>query len=323
MAQERSDVEKFDRVDPADYSLSEMHGARGAAANNAVEPQASEGEAWRAADGKADLTTETENIKGQIKETRHQMGETIDAIQDKLSFSNISEQVSDHVHNAVETAKEAVYDATIGKAAGIMKNVTNDISNSSIVKTAKDNPLPFVLIGLGAGLLAYKSYSGTLTPRSKRHEFTGYQDRTFDSQTSMAESARGTLDDITEKVSTSAGNAMDKVTGALDSAYTGAGDVMDRASVKAHDLKNAAVQHYESHLDKNPLALGAAALAFGAAVGMAIPATKYEGQLLGETRNDFLDKAQNSAVGLLDKTKRALVEGKHPIAGQKASTIEH
>ncbi len=37
---------------------------------------------------------ETENIKAQIKETRSNMGETIDAIQDRLSYSNISEQQS-------------------------------------------------------------------------------------------------------------------------------------------------------------------------------------------------------------------------------------
>jgi len=300
MAQERNDIEKFGNT-----------------------PAVTDSAASHSSSDDAGLTRETANIKGQIEETRNQMGETIDAIQDKLSFSNISEQVSDHVHNAVETAKEAVYDATIGKAADIMKNVTNDISNSSVVRTAKDNPLPFVLIGLGAGLLAYKGYTGTLKPRARRHEFVGYQDRSSDANPSMADSALGKLDDIKDKVSTTAGNAMEKVSGAIDSAYAGAGDVMDRASVKAHDLKDAAIGHYQTHLDKNPLALGAAALALGAAVGMAIPATQYEGQLLGETRDDLLDKAQNTAAGLLDKTKKAIIDIKPPIAAQKPSMKEH
>src|SRR5688500_11567908 len=39
-----------------------------------------------------DAPEETEHLKAQIEETRSQMGETIDAIQEKLSFSNISEQ---------------------------------------------------------------------------------------------------------------------------------------------------------------------------------------------------------------------------------------
>src|SRR5690349_2004050 len=56
-------------------------------------------------------TEETEKIREQIVETRQQMGETIDAIQEKLSFSNISEQVkeqvSEQINNVVDTAKEA------------------------------------------------------------------------------------------------------------------------------------------------------------------------------------------------------------------------
>src|SRR5436190_10330067 len=256
------------------------------------------------------------------------MGETIDAIQDKLSFSNLSEQVTDHVQNAVETAKDAVYDATIGKAAGFMKNVTNDISSTTVVRTAKENPLPFILIGLGAGLLAYKGYNGTLTRGSGRRNFTGrnltgYPERTFESQPSRGTAGRGRLDSMSESVSATAGNAMDKVTGALDTAYSGAGEMMDRASEKAQDLKQVAVEKYQTYLEENPLVLGAAVLAAGAAVGMAIPATRYEGQLFGETRNDLLDKAQHSAVGLLDKTKRAIVDVKSPIGTQKGSMIEH
>ena len=38
------------------------------------------------------------------------------------------------------------------------------------------------------------------------------------------------------------------------------------------------------YLEDNPLALGALAVAVGAAVGFAIPSTRYEGQLMGEAR---------------------------------------
>jgi len=94
MAQERSDVNHLDNVEP------------GMSASTA---------------GDEENSRETENIRGQIEETRNQMGGTIDAIQDKLSFSNISEHVSEHVQNAVESGKEAIYDATIGKAKTFKK----------------------------------------------------------------------------------------------------------------------------------------------------------------------------------------------------------
>src|SRR5688572_21610204 len=114
----------------------------------------------------------TEEIRTKIEETRADMGETIDAIQERLSFANISEQVSEHVSNALETAKETVYDATIGKVVHLMKNTGNGISHSQVLRTVKDNPLPFILIGAGAGLLAYQGFSGK-RPRSG----PGYQRR--------------------------------------------------------------------------------------------------------------------------------------------------
>jgi len=323
MAEKRSELgNKLDRPDRSeDFALGMDETQNRPDVNTGLEASGRED---REAGEDQELTAEAENIKGRIKETRNQMGETIDAIQDKLSFSNISEQVTDHVQNAMETAKEAVYDATIGKAAGFMKNVTNDISSTTVVRTAKENPLPFILIGLGAGLLAYKGYAGTLMPAPNRRRLTGYSDQTFEpQQPSRGSATRGRLEGISDSVATTAGNAMDKVTGTLDNAYAGAGEMMDRASVKAHDLKEAAVDKYETYLEQNPLVLGAAVLAAGAAVGMAIPATRYEGELFGEKRNDLLDKAQNSAAGLLDKTKRAIVDVKPPIGTQKASMIEH
>src|SRR5687768_5212301 len=48
---------------------------------------------------------DTEHIRQEIEETRNSMGETIDAIQERLSIANISEQVSEQVSNAIETAK--------------------------------------------------------------------------------------------------------------------------------------------------------------------------------------------------------------------------
>src|SRR5688572_23317016 len=107
----------------------------------------------------------TEEIKAQIEETRNQMGETIDAIQERLSFANISEQVSETVNNAIESAKDTAYDATIGKAVNFMKNVGDGVSHSDAFRTVKSNPLPFALIGVGTGLLAYQTFSKSSSGR--------------------------------------------------------------------------------------------------------------------------------------------------------------
>src|SRR3982751_3032920 len=72
-----------------------------------------------------DNSEEARNLRGQIDETRQEIGETVDAIQEKLNISTISEQVkeqvSEQISNAVETAKDAVYDVTIGKVKNFMQ----------------------------------------------------------------------------------------------------------------------------------------------------------------------------------------------------------
>jgi ElaB/YqjD/DUF883 family membrane-anchored ribosome-binding protein len=319
MAQKSSDIDELDNIDTANTSLDQP--SRG----------------YVDTDGSDDIDTmdmsanigehpeETEQIKGQIEETRKEMGQTIDAIQEKLSFSNISDQVSEHVNNAVETAKGAVYNATIGKAVEFMKNVGDGVSSSSIVRTAKNNPYPFILIGLGAGLLAYQSYSGSgrrsySGSRGRRHEFAGQGDITSDQYSgdrgSMLSSAREGLGGVTDKVSSAAGTAYNSLSETANNVYSSTGEIVNKAYEKVGGLGSQARDQYDHYLQESPLALGAVALAVGAAVGMAIPATRYEGELMGETRERLMQRAQSSATELLDKTKQAVNDASRTVTEQ-------
>ena len=324
MAEERNDVENYDRVDPAESTLESMRDDNLASRQDTTDFAVSDGdETSIKPNGDDDQPKEAEHIKGQIEATRNQMGETIDAIQDRLSFSNLSEQVSEHVNNAVETAKDAVYDATIGKAADIMKTFSEEILNTSIVQTAKNNPLPFILIGAGAGLLAYQTYAGKGKGRSRRHEFSrnadGHKDLHIDLKTQPVDSTRGKLGAVSDTVAAAAGTAYDKVSGAVDSAYTGVGDAAGQAYNKAGDLGVAAKEKYEYYVEENPLAVGAVALALGAAVGLSIPASRYEGDLMGQARQDLMGKVQTTASELLDQTKQA---GADAVADAVAAVTE-
>lgn len=317
MAEKRNDVENYDRVDPAEYTVDSLREDKLASRRDMTD--FADSDSSSETDIKADgggQPNEAEHIKGQIEETRSQMGETIDAIQDRLSFSNLSEQVSDHVNNAVETAKEAVYDATIGKAADIMKSISDEILNTSIVRTAKNNPLPFILIGAGAGLLAYQTYAGKGKGDSRRHEFGRHRPLEIDAD-------RGKIGAVTDTVTAAAGTAYDKVSGAVDSAYSGVGDAAGQAYNKAGELGTAAKEKYDYYVEENPLAVGAVALALGAAVGFAIPATRYEGNLMGQARQDLMSKVQTTASDLLDKTKQAGTDAVAAVTEKAPSSSVH
>lgn len=103
-----------------------------------------------------EVTDETEQLREQIEETRRGMSETIDAIQEKLSFANISEQVqaqvSEQISGAVETAKDVFY----GKAGEIADSVGKgfkQLSETDLAKRAQKNPTALALIGAGVGAL--------------------------------------------------------------------------------------------------------------------------------------------------------------------------
>lgn len=268
---------------------------------------------------------ETEHLKAQIEETRSQMGETIDALQEKLSFSNVSDQVSETVSNAIETAKDSIYDATIGKAVEFMKSAGDGISNSGVVRTVKRNPFPLLLIGVGAGLLAYQSYSGGRSRRSRSsgRYLSGRYDAEYGRSEGMNLGESGTGESYTGKaynrISDTASGAYQSVTGAVSNAYEGvsgklgdvyssAGDVANRALDTAGEYKDKAYETYDYYIDENPLAVGAVALAVGAAVGLAIPATRFEGRVMGEARENLLHKAQDVAGDLVDRAKQVASE---------------
>jgi hypothetical protein len=267
---------------------------------------------------------ETDHLKAQIEETRTQMSETIDALQERLSFENLSGQVSDHVSNALQTVKDTVYDATIGKAVGVMKTMGNGISDSGFVRTARKNPFPLILIGLGAGLLAYNSFSGRgKTRRNRPGNFRDFerQPELLADRPHMLTEPQGKAGGLTDKVSDAANSAYEGVSHAMDSAYSGAKDIANRAYSKAGEFGTMAGDTYDRYLQDNPLIIGAAAFAVGAAVGLAIPSTRYEGELMGETRDDLVRKAQTTGSTILDKTKQIVDEAAQNVSKNTQSII--
>jgi ElaB/YqjD/DUF883 family membrane-anchored ribosome-binding protein/predicted XRE-type DNA-binding protein len=267
------------------------------------------------------VPTDTEQIRARIEQTRSQMGETIDAIQEKLSLANISDQVSETVSDAIDTAKDKAYDATIGKAVNFMKNVGDDVKRSGAFRAAKKNPLPLALIGLGAGLLAYQSYSGSQKRGNGRAYPKGVYDyengevesasRLSTAKQSIGDTAHRAYDGITDRASTAletvssvAGSGYEKVSDAVGNAYSGAKDLAHQAYERAGEYGNLAHEKYDETLEENPLALGAVALAIGAAFGFSIPSSRFEGRLMGDARDQVMERAQVAAGDLIERAKQ-------------------
>jgi hypothetical protein len=138
----------------------------------------------------------------------------------------------------------------------------------------------------------------------------------------MRSGARQVASNVSDTAGQLAGNVSDtanQVVGKVsDTASQVAGNVGDTASQVASNVSDTASQwadtaqrsayqaktRFQEMLDENPLVFGAAALALGAAIGMTLPSTPQEDQLFGETRDSFMEKAQEQAKDTMDKVQQ-------------------
>jgi ElaB/YqjD/DUF883 family membrane-anchored ribosome-binding protein len=257
------------------------------------------------ADSETDSVTseETERLHSEIEETRENMSETIDAIQERLSLSNLSEQVSEKVGDVIESAEDTVYDATIGKVVNFMKQTRDGVKQTSMGKTIMANPLPFALIGAGSAMLIYNSYS----KKGRTSQMSRYRTKEYLPVQGEGSSTAGKLSDKAgsayEAISDKATTAMDTISQKASDTYAGAADMASRAYDKVGEFGSSAKESYDHYVEEKPLAVAAAALAVGAAVGFAIPSTTYEGRMMGDARDELLSKAEDTATELVDKAE--------------------
>jgi ElaB/YqjD/DUF883 family membrane-anchored ribosome-binding protein len=150
---------------------------------------------------------------------------------------------------------------------------------------------------LGVGMLFMKSRRGngysydTTRPRVRRQNLSaGNVTGQMSGQTRYTDTATGTLNQVKE----SAGDLANRSTQALS-------DLGSRAKEGA----NVVSTRFGEMLRQNPLAVGAVAVAAGTAVGLVLPATRFETEYIGETSERLVDKAQEVARNAVDKVQDA------------------
>ncbi len=266
-----------------------------------------------------------EEIRAEIVTTRTEMSGTIDAIQEKLNPDRLKEQVVETVREQVETVKENIHDATIGRAEEMVSNVSDTARNagSGFVDTIKQNPIPAALAALGIGWLWKQRSSGSSqgnysTYGQGRISYTGGQpmygrgqaygasygerrgqmpyDGGQDDQ-SVGDRVGGVANQAKDKVGDVTGQAKEKVGDATDQAREQVGQLTDQVQYGAQQAR----WRFDQTLHDNPLAVSAAAVALGLAVGMSLPETPFEDKLMGETRDNVMEKAQSTAQETMQK----------------------
>jgi ElaB/YqjD/DUF883 family membrane-anchored ribosome-binding protein len=260
---------------------------------------------------------EVEELVDDIDRTRGEMTRTADEIGERLDPANI-----------VESAKETVREATVGKVEEMATNAGDVVADarvqareagSGFVETIRRNPIPAALAGIGIGWLWMNRQGGTSTTwTSDRGQQTGRP------MTDRIGQRVGDVGDAFDEARAKAGRTTAR---ALDSAGQTAAEAADEARRVAATVP-ADVQatardvgaNAQMIVEENPLAVGAIALAVGTAVGLALPPTRTEQRLMGEASGRVLDQAQEAVATPLEEAEKAVRDAKPSTARVPART---
>ncbi len=144
-------------------------------------------------------------------------------------------------------------------------------------------------------------------------------DRTTSKVQDVAGQAASKVQDVAGQAGSTvqdvAGQAAGTVQSAADTAKDTAGQVVDNARQGVQHVAHQAQYRAErvgsrigEMMQENPLVIGAAAVALGAIVGFAFPATEKENEIMGEARDRVMDRAQEVASETAEKVQHVAQE---------------
>lgn len=246
-----------------------------------------------------------EEIEREIEQTRTRMSRNIDELGDRLSPSNLKEE-----------AKSAIK----GAAQGAVSNVGEQArrTGSRLVEVIRENPLPVIAVGAGVTwLLTQRSRSDISGDRMARYAYTGPERRQGDSwQSGTGVRARvgHVVSDVKDSVSEAAGGVAERASELKERAGERIGDIGGQARWQTRRLKT----NLEHAAEENPLALGIGAAVVGLALGLLLPGTQRENEIMGPARDQLVDRAEET----VERTKDAALEAGREVKETVKSEFE-
>ena len=181
----------------------------------------------------------------------------------------------------------------------------------------REYPGPSLMIGAGLAWMLVSREQKKIVPLPDRlrHKATHRKEQLLDAAGHAKEQVLDTATGVREQIRDAAHDAKEQTLESYEEAKQSAAERMssmrlsareslDHAKESLHHRAESARGAYDNLLDDHPLILGAVAVALGLAVGLLLPATEKEDQMMGSTRDGLLDQAR----AIVDDARKAAVE---------------
>jgi ElaB/YqjD/DUF883 family membrane-anchored ribosome-binding protein len=256
-----------------------------------------------------------EKIEVELDETRHAISQDLRAISEKLSPEHLKDQAkealveakdaaSEKIHELKDSAKEKLAEAkdaavtTITETADEAWQEARKVSGIG-AQFVRDNAIPLAMVGIGVAWLVQANRKGRRDEWRPPSRGARQGVRTVREEGRPSGNGDGKLQDKLSKATRRAADGaaemghraeevVNRATGAVSEVGQHARDVAGREIERVREFSSGLAH-------ENPLALGAAALAAGVALGMLMPATDRENELIGAQRDHLLEDAKSTA----------------------------
>ncbi|MGZ8900033.1 MAG: DUF3618 domain-containing protein [Limisphaerales bacterium] len=281
---------------------------------------------------------DSEEIMAEIAETRANMDDTLDQLSERLQPRHILDDVLDYFRSRrSDPDQRRRLRSAASKTAGHVKDTAGQVKDKAsdaghfAFEQVKQHPLPAVLIGAGIAMLLMERNRGTeyeevydsenemagdlesgfadmelpegVGPESYAlpQHYTGDSDSNSDGTLSKLKN-KGS--ELKQKAGASLQNMKQRTTEKT-------ADLHRRASERGAQLKEKARHGYEQGYEsikhtaeERPLAVGLGFLAIGVVVGMLLPSTRKEDELVGPTRDRLVNRSREVAEDAVDRGKQ-------------------
>ena len=247
----------------------------------------------------------TSMYESDAEQTRERIASTVDNLQNRLSPRNM-----------------------MSDAVGSLQDRGVDLVDSAKAMV-REHPVAVSLVGVSVGLLllnrnriaARDSYSFDAYEDVYGGDMNDGYDATADEthdRPGMWSRVRERASGARHSVSDRAHLARERTSEKWDSARERTADYASRARVRASDARQRTAQGYDEH----PLTAALVGVAAGALIGLLLPRTRRENELLGETRDRLADAARSAARAAADTAKQQLDEKGLNVDAAKAKLAE-